>query len=182
MQKLNKIWISLVILAMSFSQVADAKSKFNSTTEVKWTTFDKVLAEAKANNKKFILVDLYTDWCGWCKKMDENVFNDATISATLNTDFAAVKFNAETTEPVNFNGKTYSFAKDGQRGANQLAMDLGKVGNKLGYPTIVVLDADGKKIQAFPGFKDVQTMGMILKYFQTESYKKMDFQQFQSGQ
>lgn len=184
MKKLSNIWMFLTIIAMSFSQIADAKSKLSNTTanEVKWTTFDKVLAEAKAGNKKFILVDLYTDWCGWCKKMDENVFNDAVISAAINNDFAAVKFNAETAEPVVFNGKTYTFTADGKRGANQLAMDLGKVGNKLGYPTIVVLDANGNKLQSFPGYKDVQTMSVILKYFQTESYKKMDFQQFQSGQ
>ena len=183
MQKLNKIWMSLIIIAMCFTQIADAKSsKLVAATPVKWTSFDKVIAEAKAGNKKFILVDLYTDWCGWCKKMDENVFSDDAIATALNADFASVKFNAETNEPVIFNGKTYTFTKDGQRGANQLALDLGKVGNKLGYPTIVVLDSDGKKLQAFPGYKDTQTMAAILKYFQTESYKKMDFQQFQSGQ
>ena len=182
MKKLNKIWMFSVMLALSFSQIADAKSILTTANEVKWTTFDKVLAEAKANNKKFIIVDLYTDWCGWCKKMDENVFSDASIATALNANFAAIKFNAETAEPINFNGKTYTFVNDGKRGANQLALDLGKVGNKLGYPTIVVLDAEGKKLQAFPGYKDVQTMAVILKYFQTESYKKMDFQQFQSGQ
>ncbi|HUM52066.1 MAG TPA: DUF255 domain-containing protein [Chitinophagales bacterium] len=182
MKKLNKIWLFLVVALLSISKFADAKTELTSSTEVKWTTFDKVLEEAKAGNKKFILVDLYTDWCGWCKKMDENVFNEASISTELNADFAAVKFNAETAEPVLFKGKTYTFTKDGQRGANQLALELGKVGNKLGYPTIVILDVEGKKLQAFPGYKDVQTMSVILNYFKSESYKKMDFQQFQSGQ
>ena len=81
-----------------------------------------------------------------------------------------------------FNGKSYNFTKTGARGANQLAMELGSVGGKLGYPTLVVLDADGKKLQAFPGYKDVETLTIILKYFQSGSYKTMDFQQFQSGQ
>ena len=137
MKKLNKIWLFLVVAFLSITKFADAKTELTSSTEVKWTTFDKVLEEAKAGNKKFILVDLYTDWCGWCKKMDENVFNEASISTELNADFAAVKFNAETAEPVLFKGKTY---------------------------------------------KDVQTMSVILNYFKSESYKKMDFQQFQSGQ
>jgi uncharacterized protein YyaL (SSP411 family) len=71
------------------------------------------------------LVDLYTEWCGWCKKMDENVFTDAQVISLLNSDFTAVKFNAETKDAVNLIGKSYTFAKTGARGANQLAMELG---------------------------------------------------------
>ncbi|MBK9329355.1 MAG: hypothetical protein IPM95_08595 [Sphingobacteriales bacterium] len=102
--------------------------------------------------------------------------------ASLNDNFTAVKFNAEIKDPVAFNGKTYSFTKTGSRGANQLALELGTVGGKLGYPTLVVLDANGNKLQTFPGYKDVETLNTIIRYFNTGVYKTMDFQQFQSGQ
>ncbi|CAF3425427.1 unnamed protein product [Rotaria sp. Silwood2] len=162
---------------------ASAKIKRStSETDVKWTTIDQSVADAKTGNKKFILVDLYTDWCGWCKKMDENTLQDAGIISLLNEDFTSVKFNAESPTPVMFNGKSYAFTKTGARGANQLAMDLGSVGGKLGYPTIVILDANGNKLQAFPGYKDVETLNAILKFYKSGSYKTMDFQQFQSGQ
>ncbi len=177
-------WLLLMIFSTFIISYAEAKIRRApfSQAEVNWTTIDKAVDATKTTNKKFILVDLYTDWCGWCKKMDENTLTDPGIVASLNENFTAVKFNAEIPEPVVFNGKTYSFTKTGSRGANQLALDLGTVGGKLGYPTLVVLDANGNKLQTFPGYKDVETLNTILNYFKTGVYKTMDFQQFQSGQ
>lgn len=184
MKKLHFIPVLIILFVLTITNIASANSSSEApnATDVKWTTIDKAVADAKANNKKFILVDLYTDWCGWCKKMDENTFTDAGILATLNANFTTVKFNAETNDPISFNNKTYNFVKTGARGANQLAVDLGNVGGRLGYPTLVVLDANGSKLQSFAGYKDVETLTTILKYFQSGIYKTMDFQQFQSGQ
>ncbi len=184
MKKLYFIPILILLFVLTITNFANAKtsSKSPSATELKWTTMDKAIADAKANNKKFIFVDLYTDWCGWCKKMDENTFTDPGIQDLLNSNFTSVKFNAESKNVVSFNDKSYSFVKTGARGANQLAIDLGSLGGRLGYPTLVVLDANGTKIQSFAGYKDVETLSTILKYFQTGVYKTMDFQQFQSGQ
>ena len=183
MKKLNFKWFVLMVVSICMLNSASAKIRNSaSDNDIKWTTIDQSLANAKTANKKFILVDLYTDWCGWCKKMDENTFQDAGILALLNESFTTVKFNAETPNPVSFNGKSYSFTKTGARGANQLALDLGSYGGKLGYPTIVILDENGNKLQAFPGYKDVETLNAILKFYKSGSYKTMDFQQFQSGQ
>lgn len=184
MKKLNFLSILVIIFACSILSTASANAKIEASndTDVKWTTIEKAISETKANNKKFILVDLYTDWCGWCKKMDENTFTDAGIQAALNSNFTTVKFNAESKDAISFNDKSYSFVKTGARGANQLAIDLGSVGGRLGYPTLVVLDANGTKLQSFAGYKDVETLATILKYFQSGVYKTMDFQQFQSGQ
>lgn len=184
MKKLNFRWFILLAVSVCSLNTAGAKINNYSTndSDIKWTSIEQSIANSKSNNKKFILVDLYTDWCGWCKKMDENTFTEQSVISLLNDNFTPVKFNAESQNAVLFNGKTYNFTKTGARGANQLALDLGSVGGKLGYPTLVVLDANGNKLQAFPGFKDVETMTVILKYFQSGSYKSMDFQQFQSGQ
>ncbi len=184
MKKLNlKVFVFMVITSCTLNYSSAKIKSFNtSESEIKWMTIDQSLASTKSINKKFILVDIYTDWCGWCKKMDENTFQDASVVSLLNESFTTVKLNAETPNPVSFNGKTYSFTKTGARGANQLALDLGSVGGKLGYPTLVVLDANGTKLQAFPGFKDVESMNAILKFYNSGSYKTMDFQQFQSGQ
>lgn len=183
MKKLNFKWLVLFIISICTFHVASAKIERNTTdNDIKWTSIDQSLANTKSAGKKFMLVELYTDWCGWCKKMDENTFQDAGIVSVINESFTAVKFNAETASPVTYNGKTYNFVKTGARGANQLALDLGSVGGKLGYPTLIVLDENGNKLQAFPGFKDVETLSMILKFYKSGSYKTMDFQQFQSGQ
>ena len=184
MKKLKIAGYVLLVISICTLNSASAGIKNSTSTEsdLKWTSIENAVTENKASGKKFILVDLYTDWCGWCKKMDENTFQESSIISLLNDGFTTVKFNAETPNPVSFNGKTYNFTKTGARGANQLAMDLGSVGGKLGYPTLVVLDENGNKLQAFPGYKDVETLGIILKYFKSGSYKSMDFQQYQSGQ
>lgn len=148
---------------------------------VSWTSIDKALSGV-TESKKFILVDIVTPWCGWCKKMDESSFTDATASELIKNNFVAVKLDAESETSVSFNGKTYGLVLNGTRKANQLAMDLGKVNGRLGYPTLVVLDAQGNKIQAFPGYKDAESLNVLLNYFVSGSYQKMDFQQFQSGQ
>jgi thioredoxin-related protein len=180
MKKSYPFFLLTVVFVLSMLNLSSAKTSADAS--IKWTTIEQALSEAKSSNKKFILVDLYTDWCGWCKKMDEGAFSEAGVISMINSSFVPVKFNAEVPSPVTFNGKTYTFNKSGQRGANQLALDLGSTGGKLGYPTLVVLDANGNKLRSFPGYKDVETMAAILKYFESGSYKAMDFQQFQSGQ
>ena len=155
MKKLKLIGIVLFAVLMSTLNTATAKILSSVTdTEIKWTTIEKSISELKSTNKKFILVDLYTDWCGWCKKMDENTFQDGNTVSLMNESFTCVKMNAETPEPVSFNNKTYLFTKTGSRGANKLALDLGSINGKLGYPTLVILDENGNKLQAFPGYKD----------------------------
>lgn len=184
MKKLHFKWLVFTMMSVCMLNAASAKIKSSAPAEkdINWSSIEQSVENTKSANKKFILVDLYTDWCGWCKKMDENTFQDAGIVSLLNESFTTVKFNAETPNPVSFKGKSYTFTKTGARGANQLALDLGSVGGKLGYPTLVVLDENGNKLQAFPGFKDVETLSAILKYYKSGSYKTIDFQQFQSGQ
>lgn len=183
MKKLNFIYLVVFSLSLLFgANIKAASIELSVNNGINWTTIDKAVSTAKDDNKKFILVQLYTDWCGWCKKMDENVYTDDNVIALVNDNFIPVKFNAEIQTSVTFNAKTYDFNKTGARGANQLALDLGSVGGKLGYPTLVVLDENGNKLQTFPGYKDVETLTTILKYYQSGNYNKMDFQQFQSGQ
>ena len=185
MKKLKIRYWLLTLMAFSAIGILYAKNttiSLPSDNQIKWTSIDQAVSNANSSNKKFILVDLYTDWCGWCKKMEENTFQDAGVISLLNEHFIAVKFNAEMNSAVTFNSKTYNFTKTGARGANQLALDLGSVGGKLGYPTLVVLDENGKKLQSFPGYKDVETFTAILNYFKSGSYKNMDFMQFQTEQ
>ena len=148
---------------------------------VEWTSIDKSLSAVDATHK-FILVDIVASWCGWCKKMDESTFTDGSVNEQLKSNFVTVKLDAEAETNLSFNGKNYGLVQNGTRQANQLALDLGKVNGRLGYPTLVVLDEKGNKLQAFPGYKDAETLNVLLKYFVSGNYKTMDFQQFQSGQ
>ncbi|HUK81723.1 MAG TPA: thioredoxin family protein [Verrucomicrobiae bacterium] len=99
--------------------------------ELKWQDdYDKALAAAKADNK-ILMVDVYTDWCGWCKKLDKDVYSNADVKAKLTKDFVTLKINPEK-------------SKKNQ----QLARNFGT----RGYPHIVFLDANGKKISEVIGY------------------------------
>lgn len=90
------------------------------------------LAEAKKSNK-FVLADIYTDWCGWCKVLDQKTFSDPTMVKYLQGQFLCVKLNAE----------------DGKEGTSVATQR-----NVSGYPTALVFNQDGKMIGKVVGFRD----------------------------
>ena len=64
------------------------------STRAGWKSFDAGVEHAKVSRKK-ILVDIYTDWCSWCKKMDEEVYSDPKVKEYLTKYFVIIKLNAE---------------------------------------------------------------------------------------
>jgi len=73
---------------------------------VKWMSFEQAMEKSKSEKRK-IFIDVYTDWCGWCKVMDKNTFSEANVAKILNEEFYPVKFNAEQRENIIFNGTTF---------------------------------------------------------------------------
>jgi thioredoxin-related protein len=145
---------------------------------VKWYTVQDVEKLTKQEARP-VFIDTYTDWCGWCKKMDRETFTNPVISDILNKKYYAVKFDAEGKENVSFLGQTY--VNDGKSGnAHQLAIAL--LRGQLSYPTVVFLvpQPDGKfQLQAVPGFREAKDMEAILSYFAGEAYGKQSFEDYQ---
>lgn len=120
------------------------------TGGLEWLTFEQAANMSNKGSKKY-LVDVYTDWCGWCKVMDKQTFTNPEVQAYLNENFHVIKFNAEQKEAIDFRGKKYEWLPAGRRGVNMLAMEL--LGSRLSYPTLVYLDENMNKIKSSPGFK-----------------------------
>ena len=141
---------------------------------VKWYTIEEAAALAKTAPRP-ILVDAYTDWCGWCKKLDKDTFSNPVIADILNTKYYPVKFNAESKEPVTFQGRT--FINDGKLGnAHQLAYAM--LQGKLGYPTVVFLTAQSELITPVSGYKTPKDIEPMLVYFSGDTWKNTSYDEF----
>jgi len=154
------------------------KKEVTGSGKINWVNIEEVEQLVKQKPKK-ILVDAYTDWCGWCKRMDKNTFENADIANYVNNNFYAVKLNAETKETLNFNGKDYEFVPGRKRGHNSLAKELLK--GRLSYPTISFLDENLSLINAFPGYKSPQNFDALMNYINNDEFDKMGFTQYKAS-
>lgn len=112
--------------------------------QIKWTSIVKAQSNNQKNQKKYF-VDIYTDWCGYCKKMDRSTLKDPSLAHFLNEHYLPVKFNAERREKLYWNGRAYAYRPSGYRGFNELAIDW--LQGNMAFPAYIVLSADGKTVE-----------------------------------
>lgn len=143
--------------------------------EINWLSWEEALEMNKENPKK-VFVDVYTNWCGWCKRMDKTTFKDPEIVQFLNDNFYAIKFNAEQKDPIEFNDHTFNFINSGRRGVHELAYAL--LDGRLGYPAFVLLDESFARIMISPGYKKADELIKQLRFANAEAYKTMSYQDF----
>ena len=140
-----------------------------------WLTMTDALAKSKKANKK-ILVDFFTDWCGWCKRMDKTTYEDPRVIETLNRYFIPVKFNAEREEPLTYKGVNYSMRAQGIRSTHEFATFL--LSGKMGYPTTSFLGVDHDLLTNIPGYINAEEMVLILKFFGQNKHLAMSYYDF----
>jgi len=165
-----------VISLTSMRPPQKAKPTPSNKEKIVWLSL-KDLQTAYAMQRRPILIDVYTSWCGWCKVMDKETYTNEKVISYINKNFYAVKFNAETMDSVVLASKKYGYNPG--YNANELAVYL--LGGHMGYPTTVLLSSITAQPAPLAGYLKPSELEPALKYFGEGSYKKQDFPEFMKG-
>lgn len=164
----NFVITFVLVLGVSLTGVAQ---------QINWVTFGEALELQKKNPKK-IMMDVYTVWCGPCKMLDKNTFQNKDVADYVNKHYYAVKFDAQGNSTETYKGKTftnpnYDPAKANKRnGTHQLTMFL----QVNAFPTIIFFDEQGEYITPVRGYQNPQQLELYLKLFQSNKHKEMSSQ------
>lgn len=136
--------IAALGVALSFAAAGAADA-------VVWRSWDDGLREAREKNRP-ILVDVYTDWCGWCRRMDRNVYTDPGVRDYLSNHFVTIKLNAES-------------GARGTYGGNSLtSRAIASYFQVRSYPTTLFLRSGAEHIVSVPGYLPADRFLLLLQY------------------
>ena len=177
--------VSLILLTLLVSLPELVSAQKNTVEKkkgetIKWMTFEEALIQNK-KKPKMIFVDVYTDWCGWCKKMDAETFTDPEVVKYINKKYYAVKFNAEQKEPVTFKEQEFVNPNpEKSKSTHKLALALLK--NEKLYPSYVILDKASDWTYKMKGYQTPDELIPLLTYYGDEHYLKMSWAEYVAQQ
>ena len=147
--------------------------------KINWLTFEEAVKMNETAPRQ-IFIDFYTDWCGWCKVMDRNTFTDPNVVKIMNNYFYPVKFNAEGKEPVVFNGKTYNFVPQGNRGYHELAANI--MMGEMSYPTFIFMNEKYEIVTPVKGYVAPAEFEPIASYIGLRKYdNNVDYEAYKAA-
>jgi thioredoxin-related protein len=158
--------------------LASADLKAQNSTTVNWMTIEEAETLRQKEPRK-IMIDVYTDWCGWCKKMDKTTFHNAKIVEYVNQHYYAVKMDGEHKGTINLGGREFNYVKEGKRGYHELPAEL--MQGHMSYPTLIFLDENMNMIQPLPGYQSAKDLAPILAFWAEEHYKTTSWEEFSAG-
>ncbi|MBI2619748.1 MAG: DUF255 domain-containing protein [Ignavibacteriales bacterium] len=169
MKKPVFILISVVALVLAFgvlltSQEGSSELPTESLAP-DWRSFDEGIVLAGEENKK-LLIDVYTDWCGWCKRMDSEVYSNTAVIAALDASFISIKLNAESSRELVYLGSRLT--------ETQFASSAGVTG----YPTTLFFHPDGRPLTRVPGFVSAEKFVSILNYIGQNHFQAISFEEY----
>ena len=119
-------------------------------SHIQWLTLEEAYNRSQEKPRK-TFIDVYTDWCGWCKRMDATTFSNVDVAKYANENFYAVKLDAES-ETRHVLGKDTLTER-------MVAASMGV----RSFPTIVFLEPDFRTISPMPGYRTAEQFLDILK-------------------
>lgn len=153
---MKRLYIAAFVAALT---LIATMAELTASGELEWKTISQGLENAPRENK-LIMLDIYTDWCGWCKRMDRDTFSDSVVASYLKQRYIACKMNPEKKGKVTFDGKEFTLAEFGQA--------LGV----RGYPATAFFNEKGELLTVVSGYMSPKDFLPVLKYFGDGAYLK----------
>ncbi len=147
---MKRLALSLMLPALLLAW-APAQAVPSTAKDLSWREWNSGVKEAGSSDR-FVLVDVYTDWCGWCKRMDRDVYSQREVRDYLSQKFVVVKLDAESETPASYEGKSYT----ARTLANRFRVNS--------YPTTIFLRPGGSHIANVPGYVPADRFLLLLKY------------------
>ena len=160
-----------ILLLLSLAAITNAQEK------IQWMSIEEAYAlTLTESTPKKIFIDVYTDWCGWCKRMDKATFQNPEVAAYMNEHYSNVKFDAEQKESIEILGNTFEFVPQGNRGYHELAAAL--LNGKMSYPTVIFMNGKFEMLSPVPGYQEAGPFMNIAKYFGDNIYTEKSWQDY----
>jgi len=160
----------LFIISFTFLACGEGESDvYTSTTtgdgNIAWANIQEGIEKAQSENKK-LLVYVHTDWCSWCKRMEEETFADESVAAYMNDNFVPVTLDAESEKIVRYNGQEMS--------EEQVAQSLGVEG----FPTHIFLTSNGEPLTIMPGYMPPDRFINVLSFIAEDHYLDTEWEDY----
>lgn len=149
---MRRLFLPLLLLLASLAMA-------QGPSQVNWKPFTKGMKDA-SNQKKYGFVSIYTDWCGYCKKLDQTTLKAKPVIQALDKHFVSMKLNAESEEQVVWQGEKLP------------ARELVGLWGVTGFPTLLFFNSKGEMVGSFPSYADEALMLKLLSYISSGAREK----------
>lgn len=165
MNRLKNLMLLLLLAALSVSTLmgsdetpGDKPEKRVEANKIIWHSYDIGLKKAEEVDKH-IFIDFTAKWCGYCRKMEKEVFTDPRIIDMLNNDFVSIRVDGESKRQLDIDG--YKISE-----RNLTVQEYGV----RGFPTFWFLKSDGTKLGPLGGYRPTDFMIEALTYVKEARY------------
>jgi thioredoxin-related protein len=145
--------------------------------QIDWSSsLDEAINHAYSRNKK-VLVYIKTEWCGFCKLMEEHALADSAVITYINQKYEAVKLDAMRRRPTSFRGTRFEY--DERRHVNELAYLL--LNKQMQYPGWVIMNRHAHILSPITGYMQTQDFLKALQYYGDNIYMVTSWEEYEAN-